>query len=65
MNVNKQRQKMTNFEKIKNMSIDELADKLEESLVCDRCPISDLCEGIVGGDCTKACMKWLKSEAEE
>ena len=56
---------MTNFEKSKNMSIDELADKLEESLACDHCPISDLCEGIVGGDCTKACMKWLKSEAEE
>lgn len=56
---------MTNFEKIKNMSIDELADKIEESLACDRCPINDLCAGIVGGDCTKVWIEWLKSEAEE
>ena len=27
---------MTNFEKIKNMSVDEMAEKLDESFACDR-----------------------------
>ena len=43
---------MTNFEKIKNMSIDELAAKCCEGLTCAFCPIADFCEHIIGGRCT-------------
>lgn len=56
---------MTNFEKIKNMSVKELAEKLNESFACDRCPINDLCDSIVGGNCTKVWIEWLKSEVEK
>lgn len=35
---------MTNFEKIKNMNIDQLAEKLNESFACDRCPIEEFCD---------------------
>lgn len=55
---------MTNEEKLKGLSTEELAEKLNESFACDRCPIDDLCECIVGGDCTKVWIEWLKSEAE-
>ena len=60
---------MTNFEKIKNMSVDELASECCKRLTCAFCPIEDFCEPIVGGDaryvnCIKVWKKWLKSEAE-
>lgn len=55
---------MTNEEKLKSLSTEELAEKLNESFACDRCPINDLCECIVGGDCTKVWIEWLKSEVE-
>ena len=30
---------MTNFERIKNMSVAELVDKLDKVFTCERCPI--------------------------
>lgn len=53
---------MTNFGKIKNMSIDELAEKLVGLSVCDHCPIRNFCNKDTG--CTGAWKKWLKSEAK-
>lgn len=49
---------MTNFEKIKNMRVEELADFISELTDCDRCHL--LC----GGDCQYSWKQWLKSEAE-
>lgn len=61
---------MTNFEKIKNMNINELASKCCKSITCAFCPIEDFCEPIIGGDvrsvnCVKVWKKWFKSEAEQ
>lgn len=58
---------MTNFEKIKNMSVDELASECCKGLTCAFCPIANFCEHIIGGDvnCVKVWRKWLKSEAED
>ena len=63
---------MTNFEKIKNMSVEELADKISWSMVnCDECPIRKFCN--LYNDykfqdfdtCSWTWEEWLKSEAEE
>lgn len=59
---------MTNFEKIRNMSIDELAEKLDESFACDRCPIEEFCDKKTFTrcmSCTDVWKDWLKSEVEE
>lgn len=58
---------MTNFEKIKNMSIEEIADKLNSLISsCECCPIQKFCdknrENYIG--CISILEKWLKSEAE-
>lgn len=55
---------MTNYEKIKNMSVEEMAEFLQESPFCT----------LVGGeciygwhecDCEAHAMKWLNLEAEK
>ena len=59
---------MTNFEKIKNMSTEELAEKLNESFACDRCPISEFCDKKTSTQymsCTGVWEQWLKSEVEK
>ena len=56
---------MTNFDKIKNMSVEELAERLNESFTCARCPIEEFCECVLDGGCTDTLIKWLKSEVEE
>lgn len=43
---------MTNFEKIKNMSVEELAD-------CNCCPV------YCSGGCKYSWEQWLKSEVEK
>lgn len=57
---------MTNFEKLKNMEIDELADNLDEVFACEYCPITEFCnknEKIK--KCKSIWKKWLKSESVE
>lgn len=54
---------MTNYERINNMSVDEMADYLWESLECNRCPLHDKC-GIIGS-CKYTWLNWLNQEAEE
>ena len=65
---------MTNFEKIKekikNMSVDEMAEKLYESFVCDRCPLEEFCDkddlsSMPISSCSGIWKKWLESEVEE
>lgn len=58
---------MTNFEKLKNMSVDQLAEKLNESLVCYCCPIKEFCnecDSTPELDCIDICKEWLKSEVQ-
>lgn len=57
---------MTNFEKIKSMSIGELVEKLDKVFTCEHCPIVEFCgktEEII--ECEDIWEKWLKSEVEE
>lgn len=63
---------MTNFEKIKNMSVEELADKISWLIDdCDECPIRNFCN--LYNDykfqdfdtCSGTWEQWLKSEVEE
>lgn len=61
---------MTNFEKIKNMSVEELAKNCCASLKCAFCPIAEFCEQLIRDDiklinCIKVWKQWLKSEVEE
>ena len=53
---------MTIYEKIKSMSIDEMAKFLSESLIaCEICPNHNNCDC----DCEGAVKDWLKAESEE
>lgn len=63
---------MTNFEKIKNMSVEELAKKCCGSSYCSTCPIWDFCTYTMHNDdrakvvdCLTTWEQWLKSEVEE
>ena len=56
---------MTNFEKLKNMSVDEMVDKLDKVFNCSSCPIEVFCsENMKVITCKSVWEKWLKSEAE-
>lgn len=63
---------MTNFEKIKNMSVEELAHTIANAMVdCVWCPISEFC-ALHNNDttqefesCSESWEQWLKSEVEE
>lgn len=53
----------TNYEKIKNMSVEEMAKfmhKVSGGLNCDTCPVKGKCRNI----CINNKKKWLKQEAE-
>ena len=55
---------MTNFQKIKQMNIEELA-----KLLADTFPSCMFCEAYIDGECDNRCVKaqkkWLESEAVE
>lgn len=56
---------MTNFEKLKNMSVDEMVDKLDKVFNCNGCLIEAFCsENRKVITCKSVWEKWLKSEAE-
>ena len=52
---------VTNYEKIKNMTIDEMASWLRWHINCDECP-ADEEQCIL--DCKKRMKQWLLSEVE-
>lgn len=62
---------MTNFEKIKKMSVEELARLMSNvSSDCEVCPICDFCEDTRSNSnrflyCKAVWKCWLKSEAEK
>lgn len=57
---------MTNFEHIKNMSVDEMANKINERtygcILSFACPCG--CSGIPE-DCVSEIKEWLESEVED
>ena len=59
---------MTNYEKIKNMSVEEMADYIAEKIeFCDGCFLpADLCRKYLKeARCNKAWLEWLNQEAKE
>ena len=57
----------TNYERIKNMTVDEMAEFLTDSIVCEECPAYDFCdtEDATYENCPKFFKKWLESESEK
>ena len=56
---------MNNYERIKNMTIDELAEFLSNNECEQCCAFSDIvCEGNPDSDCFIGIKQWLESEVE-
>lgn len=63
---------MTNYEKIKQMSIDEMARDLSDYVRCSNCFAEELCNELDNSDsdklftmkCEQKFKMWLESEAE-
>ena len=57
---------MTNFEKIKNMSVEELSELFSRTVqFCHYCPIKEYCLIDIRADsCASEWEQWLKSEVE-
>ena len=53
---------MNNFEKIKQMTVEEMAELIEKVIYCNSCPATDLCE--VDESCGQTFKKWLLQECE-
>lgn len=51
---------MTNFEKLKNMGIEDFTARVSDLADCSNCFLKK-CDGL----CYAAWLRWLKSEAEE
>lgn len=56
---------MTNYEKIKAMSVEEMARWIDETIAtrCDACPAEKICG--IELSCVSTIIKWLDSEVEE
>ena len=56
---------MTNFEKIKSMTIDEISEFLSNVVYCEMCPVSDFCDvDTTYQECPEKFKQWLLNEAE-
>ena len=56
---------MTNFERIKNMSIDEAAKDITKGISSIQCDCCIYGEGTCNADCCYGIVYWLNSEVEE
>ena len=54
-------EKMTNFEYIKSLDIDELIRCMQKQIYCDSCPIQEGCSESPL-ECTGELEKWLNEE---
>lgn len=54
---------MNNYERIKNMSIDEMNNLFANYFGCNECPITE-CFGF-GSECSENILRWLLAESEE
>ena len=59
--------KMTNYDRIKQMSIEEMATMLDNfRLDCSYCPACDFCnKSFKDEECRDIVKKWLEQEVEE
>jgi hypothetical protein len=57
--------KQTNYDRIKSMSVEEMAEFLFEYVDCDFCPVSELCKTKNYENCKKSLKKWLLQEVRE
>lgn len=57
--------KQTNYERIRNMSVDEMADYFNGIFDCSNCPNDMFLCASKGNVCTKYIKQWLESEATE
>lgn len=56
--------KMTNYERIKNMSIDEMAKKISNKVDCELCPACKACE-MTTVPCITLLKEWLENDWSE
>ena len=59
---------MTNYEKIKAMSVEEMANYISDSVsVCEDCPAyrAETCDGLISRSCEEELAKWILQEAKE
>ena len=56
---------MTNYEKIKAMSVEEMARFLCDISDCYHCPMKNKCRNQTLIDCLDGLAEWLLKEAEE
>ena len=58
---------MTNYEKIKSLSFDKMAEFLGDNFMffCCICPNRSTCSTDIIDKCHKALRDWLKAESEE
>lgn len=56
---------MTNAEKIRTMSDEELAKTIAEKIECTQCPFNDDEEKCGSVTCPELFLKWVQSEVEE
>lgn len=54
---------MTNEERIKSLSTEELADEFRKISTCWACPLLNICSS--AKSCREKWKQWLKSEVEE
>lgn len=57
----------TNYERIKNMTIKEMAEMFSSCILCYDCPTSKNCdfENVTIDECSKVLEEWLQSESED
>lgn len=57
---------MNNFERIKNMTVDEMVKFLDEGFSCYECELyfRDFFKECKNENCLKACKQWLLQECE-
>lgn len=56
---------MTNFNKIKSMTINEMSEFLSNVIYCTMCPVSEFCsEDTTYQECPEKFKQWLLSEVE-
>ena len=58
--------KLTNFQLIKEMNKEQLAEFLDRLSDCENCPCVDECVGVdKSGKCNMNFLKWLEAESEK
>lgn len=57
--------KLTNADRIRNMTDEELAKEIAEGIECTQCPYNDDYETCVAIECEKLFLDWLQSEADQ